>query len=65
MTLSYLGALRLTVIAMTPALCLDALVNLFELGVPFLGLVCFLLVIGFIYFAVASTKQSSPEDLPA
>ena len=64
-TLGYSGLLRLTVIAMTPALCLDALVNLFELGVPFLGLVCFLLVIGFIYFAVASTKQSSPEDLPA
>lgn len=56
-TLTYPAAVRLTVVAFTPMLILSTLVEYFSLSIPYWGIISFLLVIGYLGYAVHAQKD--------
>lgn len=56
--------LRLAVVAITPAIIIKTLVNLFEIGIPVPSLLYFLIAMGYLFFGVmaASQKEDSAAE---
>jgi hypothetical protein len=66
--LDYLALLRLSVIAVTPAVILDTLLNLAGKHVPAWGFICLLIAMGYLFLGVkasAATAQPPPTPSPA
>ena len=58
-TLDYQVLLRLTSIAITPVIILNTLQILLGLSIPFFGLLCFLIAMGYLFYAVKVNKNGA------
>jgi len=59
--LDYLAVLRLASVSITPAIILSTLRTLTGLHVPALWLVCFVIAMGYLFFAVKANPVPAPE----
>ncbi len=57
--LEYLTLLRLAAVAVTPAIILDTVRSVASISIPYWNLLCFLIAMGYLYFAV--TARAVPE----
>jgi hypothetical protein len=62
--LDYQTLMRLAVIASTPVIILDTVLEISNINIPFFWLICFVIVMFYLYFGVRANKiQSVPETL--
>jgi hypothetical protein len=58
--LSYASLLRLSVVAVTPVVILDTLLDLAGQHIPVWGLICFLIAMGYLFFGVKASAEAQP-----
>jgi hypothetical protein len=58
--LGYASLLRLSVVAVTPAVILDTLRDLTGYRIPAWGLICFLIAMGYLFFGVKASAETQP-----
>ena len=62
--LDYQTLIRLAVIASTPVIILDTVLEVSNITIPFFWLICFVITMFYLYFGVRANKvQSTPETL--
>jgi hypothetical protein len=57
-TLGYQTSVRLAVISVTPVILLDTARSLLERTIPFWWLICFLIALGYLFFAVKANSET-------
>jgi hypothetical protein len=58
--LDYLTVLRLASVSITPVIILSTLLSLTGLRIPFLWLLCFVIAMGYLFFAVKANAENEP-----
>jgi hypothetical protein len=58
--LGYASLLRLSVVAVTPAVILDTLRDLTGHHIPAWGLICFLIAMGYLFFGIKAGAETQP-----
>lgn len=59
-SMEYMTLVRLAAVAVTPAIILDTIHGMMEVAMPFWWAICFLLAMGYLYFAI-KTNVTPPE----
>ncbi len=62
--LDYGAVLQLALVAITPAVILSTLIRLAGLAIPVFWLICFLLAMGYLFFAVKANAAPTPPKEP-
>lgn len=60
-SLDYMDVVRLTAVAITPAVILNTAHSLLNFHVPYFWLFCFLIAMGYLFFAVKANAGKGPE----
>ena len=59
--LSYQTLMRLAIIATTPAIILNTIVSVAGVRIPWWRLICFLIAMAYLYYAVKVNREPAPE----